>query len=751
MMCKDFIYVTTTWLVYLDSIHPSMPTVYDSEDPNLPNLPDRDEVSWSDYDYLSDDSSSSDSSSIDSDRSHTSSIGPSSIVSDRRPSMISSLLRLHRSSKLSRPSSYKVHDLFEKWESRNARHNEREPVPTVVIQPTEEHQRAGGGDAGGVEGGDVGGGEGGGVAGLGPAGSNDHTSGLKPKPHRKYIGSKVKKERAAWEPGVDVHQINVLLNTPGSTVTISDYSENRYHIERYEVYSEMESNTTRKREGDRYHVEFLSGHRHDLDESSEASSNCGSLDELYQTTSEYIKEVQRSKEELRNALENKPKWGKVRWINVNGLSWEAISIIGDHYSLHRLAIEDMVDVPQRTKVDMYPSHLFAVMPLLKLITVEKPPVIPRSFFKRSNDIHEDPPIRPTAITATETALRNMRSRQFDGMKHRKNGKRQPTSLGSSSASVSSSSPRHRHFKTLSEKIMEDPNVRTLTDLAVMPIGKTSDSYQKLRKINLRRPLYSRNLGAGVEQLSLFLTTDGTVISFLEHSANDIEKAILPRLSSEYTILRTSCDPSILFESIIDSSVDLVYPVVSAYNKIMNEFEVDLLTNPGMGRTSELHLMVNELTLLRSTIHPISAMVIQLKDQKSLRKFITETSSLYLSDINDHLVSYIQDIDSLSQTIENMLNLVFNTLSIQTNNSMQRLSLITVIFLPLSFWTGYYGMNFDVFPDLHKNVNFYWELAIPFSVGLIIIIMRKELIKAIMDTKHSIERRLREYNYRRLED
>ncbi|VEU19489.1 DEKNAAC100864 [Brettanomyces naardenensis] len=558
---------------------------------------------------------------------------------------------------------------------------------------------------------------------------------------RRYLGSKAKKERAGWEPGVDVHTTNVLLNTPGSIVTISDYSEERYRVERYEVYSEMENDGTRRNEeGD--HVEFCSRHRNSSDSDSRGDSD--SMSEIYQSSSQYMADVEQSKEDLKKALEKRPSWGKVRWINVNGLSWEVISIIGDYYSLHRLAIEDMVDIPQRTKVDMYPSHLFAVLPLLKLVTVETPLAMARSFFRqRAKDRLErvgdfaQGPIRAT----TKTASSNMMSTSS------MNGNNIKPFRTQSRASTHGK----RRFKTLLDKIMEDPHARTLTDSTSIPVNKKSDNFRKLRDIELRRPLYRRNLGVGEEQLSVFLTTDGTVISFLEHSANDIEKAILPRLSSEYTLLRTSCDSSILFESIVDASVDLISPVVTAYNKIKNEFEIDILTNPGMQRTGELHLMVNELTLLRSAIQPISSVVVQLKNQKVFRKFITEDSTLYLSDINDHLISYVQDIDSMTQTIENLLNLVFNILSVETNRSMQRLSLITVIFLPLSFWTGYYGMNFEKFGDLQRDVSFYWELAIPFCVVLMIIIMRKEIRKSLSELRASIVRRINEFNYRRQQE
>lgn len=49
---------------------------------------------------------------------------------------------------------------------------------------------------------------------------------------------------------------------------------------------------------------------------------------------------------------DRPRWSKVRWINVDGLSWNSIKLLAIKYNLHRLAIEDLLSV-QRTKIDLY--------------------------------------------------------------------------------------------------------------------------------------------------------------------------------------------------------------------------------------------------------------------------------------------------------------------------------------------------------------------------------------------------------------
>lgn len=77
--------------------------------------------------------------------------------------------------------------------------------------------------------------------------------------------------------------------------------------------------------------------------------------------------------------------------------------------------------------------------------------------------------------------------------------------------------------------------------------------ERIRFMEKHSALASKNLGVGVEQVSIFLTSDNSVISFFESSAEDIETPIIARLSTRETILRRSCDASLLLQVSLLSS------------------------------------------------------------------------------------------------------------------------------------------------------------------------------------------------------
>ena len=100
-------------------------------------------------------------------------------------------------------------------------------------------------------------------------------------------------------------------------------------------------------------------------------------------------------------------------------------------------------------------------------------------------------------------------------------------------------------------------------------------------------LKEKGLAVSVEQVSIFLCDDNTVLSFFEHSGNDVEDPILKRLNTFDTILKRSADGSLVVQAIIDAIVDLAIPVVTAYEDAIGDLELDVLTDPDVERSKSL--------------------------------------------------------------------------------------------------------------------------------------------------------------------
>lgn len=322
-------------------------------------------------------------------------------------------------------------------------------------------------------------------------------------------------------------------------------------------------------------------------------------------------------ESLKDLLdEPKPDDSKCRWINVNGLSWDVIKFIGNRYRLHRLAIEDLIHTHSRTKVDWYSDQACVILTLQKLVRLHQ-----------HDDDHEDCP----AHDDIESTGGGNRGGWWPGPRHSRGEKDAlPRYMDGSTADGKIS-----EFVTAHSNTSEQSPIKEIRTLHRYESAQIADHTAFMEKHSV---LSTEDLVVSVEQVSIFLLADNTIVSFFEHSAEDVEAPIMERLYSAETVLRKSCDASLVLQAIIDAIVDLAMPVRDAYNKARKQLQIDAMTNPNVRTSRALHVFGEEIDMLQNLIKPIVHLVNALRDHNTEPATITP-SEIHLSLPNANPYSY----------------------------------------------------------------------------------------------------------------
>jgi Mg2+ and Co2+ transporter CorA len=187
---------------------------------------------------------------------------------------------------------------------------------------------------------------------------------------------------------------------------------------------------------------------------------------------------------------DRPSWAKVRWINVDGLNWQCIKLLAAKYNLHRLAIEDLLSV-QRTKIDLYQDRIalyglpsdkldtYVCLLLHVLIGDDDKIVIDDDDENSLESWVEDRPPDPTFWSKVKSF--------FQG------GSKTEDMVRDAETAAGMDQPQQLHVTPIAQHV--HPDRRLVHD----QVKTTRESC----------------LTVAVEQVSIFLTADGTVITFFQ--------------------------------------------------------------------------------------------------------------------------------------------------------------------------------------------------------------------------------------------
>ncbi len=220
-------------------------------------------------------------------------------------------------------------------------------------------------------------------------------------------------------------------------------------------------------------------------------------------------------------------------------------------------------------------------------------------------------------------------------------------------------------------------------------------------------------------------TDSDVISILmgenfiitlQDSAVDYLEAIRNRILKKIGQIR-SRDRSYLCYAIIDTAIDLYFPLTENYAQRIETAESNVLQASKPVAIIDVFSMRSKLNFFHRILWSHNQMISQLIHDPETP--FHEDSWVYLRDCFDHTMQILEFLENLKENAKTLIDLHLSLQGHRSNEIMKVLTIITATFIPMTFISGLYGMNFDT-SSPHNMPELHWRYGYPFALVMMIL-------------------------------
>ena len=221
----------------------------------------------------------------------------------------------------------------------------------------------------------------------------------------------------------------------------------------------------------------------------------------------------------------------------------------------------------------------------------------------------------------------------------------------------------------------------------------------------------------LEQVSIVFGED-FLLSFQEKEG-DVFEQVRRRIRSSAASRIKKLDMDYLAYSLMDIVIDNYFYALEKIGERIESLEIEMLEDPRSEILNEIHSLKKKLLVLRRSVWPLREAVAGLQRQET--KFVREETIVFLRDLYDHVVQIIETIEISRDMLSSLIDLYITNNSNKMNETMKVLTIIATIFIPLTFITGIYGMNFINMPEIQWKFGYPAVMAFMLLVAVLMIV------------------------------
>jgi magnesium transporter len=220
-----------------------------------------------------------------------------------------------------------------------------------------------------------------------------------------------------------------------------------------------------------------------------------------------------------------------------------------------------------------------------------------------------------------------------------------------------------------------------------------------------------------EQVCVLLA-EKFVITIQEEDSGDVFDPVRQRLRDGAGNARFM-KADYLAYALIDAVIDRYFPIIESLGESMDDLQETLLEQPTRERLRELHEFKRLIARIRRAVWPQREVLGRLmRDETGL---VSARTKPYFRDCYDHTVIMVDVLETFREAARNVMDTYLSSITIRTNEIMRVLTVISSIFIPLTFIAGVYGMNFDPKRSPFNMPELEWPLGYPFAICLMLAV------------------------------
>jgi magnesium transporter len=211
-----------------------------------------------------------------------------------------------------------------------------------------------------------------------------------------------------------------------------------------------------------------------------------------------------------------------------------------------------------------------------------------------------------------------------------------------------------------------------------------------------------------EQIS-FVLGKQYVVSFQEVADGDIFDTVRSRIRNAMGKLRFS-EADYLVYRLMDTVVDHYFTIMARLDERIEDLEDDVLQDRNhRDVTTEIQTLKKELIFLRKSLVPLRQAIEDVLH--SNHQLVQAETRDYFRDVHDHTLQVLEEIESSREVLLGVLDMYHTQQNNRMNAIMKVLTIMSSIFIPLTFIAGVYGMNFKYMPELEQPNGYFIALSV----------------------------------------